>query len=92
MRISLLFAASIGLIFTGLALVLLSSTSRGFTGGCFFWPFPILIACGVGTTGSAYVPIILAAIILLVMVVFSLFLAREPPQDLKKSDQNLESE
>jgi hypothetical protein len=92
MRISLLFAASIGLVFTGLALVLLGSTGFGLTGGCFFWPFPILIACGVGTAGSAYAPIILAAVVLLVMVVFSLFLAREPPHDLKKPDHNLESE
>ena len=86
MRISLLIILSIGLTLTGLALVLAGATRPGLAGGCFFWPFPLIIACGAGTGGSAYVAIILGIVALVAMIFFSRIWVQRAAGGLRKPD------
>jgi hypothetical protein len=91
-RISLLLALSTGLILTGIALVLAGAPTSGSRGGCFFWPFPLIIVCGLGTGGSVYVPIIFGAVALMTMLLFSMFWARKAAQGFAKADEHLDDE
>ena len=64
----LLLPIAITIISLGFALVILGSFTPGNSGGCFIWPLPFVIGCGVGTGPAG----IIAA--LAFVTVFSLFL------------------
>ncbi|MBO0887970.1 hypothetical protein J2P12_02610 [Candidatus Bathyarchaeota archaeon] len=85
MRVSLLFAVSLGLILTGLALMLVGSATSGLSGGCLFWPFPVIIVCGAGTGGSSNFSIVLGAVALMAMILFSIFWFRKTTKGLANS-------
>jgi hypothetical protein len=57
-----LLIISLGLILAGIALLSLGSSTSGLAGGCFFWPFPVIIACGAGGAGASYTPIIIGGL------------------------------
>jgi len=48
----LLFRAATIIIFAGIILVILGLSTGGGTGGCFVWPFPLIIGCGFGSGGN----------------------------------------
>src|SRR5438034_6340805 len=54
----LLLAVAFGLILVGSVLVLSGSIVSGSAGGCFFWPFPVILVCGAGSDGAPYISII----------------------------------
>jgi len=61
-RFSLLIIA-LGLILAGVGLLSLGPSSSHLAGGCFFWPFPVIIACGAGEAGVSYTSVITGGLI-----------------------------
>ena len=67
MRVSFFLTLAFVLILMGFALVLTGSSISGLGGGCFFWPFPVIIACGAGNGGTPYALIIVGLVAVVLM-------------------------
>jgi len=63
----LLLAVAFGLILVGSVLVLSGSIMSGSAGGCFFWPFPVILVCGAGSDGAPYISIIVALVVVVLI-------------------------
>ncbi|OLB46961.1 hypothetical protein AUI07_02590 [archaeon 13_2_20CM_2_53_6] len=73
----LLLAVAFGLILVGSVLVLSSSVMSGSAGGCFFWPFPVILVCGAGADGAPYISIIVAlSVVVLISFLTLLWMRR----------------
>jgi flagellar motor component MotA len=77
MRASYLLLVALGLILTGFALVLAGTVTSGSAAGCFFWPFPVIIVCGAGTGAAPYSAVVVGAIALVAVSVFSFLWMRK---------------
>ena len=71
-RALFLFAIVPGPVLLGLALVLANSPTSRTGGGCFFWPFPVIILCGAGSSGTVY-PLIIAGLVVTIIISFISF-------------------
>lgn len=84
MRASMVLALAFALILAGFVLVIAGSGFSGFSGGCFFWPFPIIIACGAGSGGTPYFLIIVGLIAVAIISFLSFFWMRKTISDFDK--------
>ncbi len=67
---SVLFLVGVGFFLIGFLLVFLGSAGPVSSGGCFFWPFPVIVVCGLGTGGGSFLVIgVFAAVLMSVMMV-----------------------
>ena len=74
---------AVGLIVSGLGLVLIGSNAT-MSGGCFFWPLPVIVVCGVGTGSEAYLVLAIGLVVVLAISLLSFFSLRghgSPGQD-----------
>lgn len=65
-----LFLVGVGFFLIGFLLVFLGSPGPAFLGGCFFWPFPVIVVCGPGNGGLSLLLIGLFAVVLTFLIVF----------------------
>ena len=73
----LLLAVAFGLILVGSVLVLSGSIMSGSAGGCFFWPFPVILVCGAQSDGAPYISIIVAlSVVVLISFLTLLWMRR----------------
>ena len=64
------------LILSGFVLVVFGLFSGGGAAGCFVWPFPLVVACGLGLGGGVEPLLVLAAFAGIAALVFWLTVAR----------------
>ena len=62
-----MFLVAMGIMLVGFVLILLGSTATGSSGGCFFWPLPLVLICGLATGTDLYVALGLFSILLVVL-------------------------
>ncbi len=75
---SVLFLVGVSFFLIGFLLVFLGSSGPASYGGCSFWPFPVIIACGLGNGGGSFLLIGLFAAVLTFLIVFLGWWARKP--------------
>jgi len=85
MRALLVLVVAFGLVLVGFVLVFAGIAMSGSVGGCFFWPFPVIIVCGAGTGGASYIEVIVGAIVLVALSVFSFLWMRKAAGSSAKS-------
>ena len=71
-RAPYLLAVGLGLVLLGLSLVIANSATSGTGGGCFFWPFPVIVVCGAGSSGTVY-PLMIVGLVVSVLISFMSF-------------------
>ena len=65
---SVLLLVGVGFFLIGFLLVFLGSAGPPLSGGCFFWPFPVIVACGLGNSGGSFLLIGLLATVLTFLI------------------------
>lgn len=68
---------AVGLIVTGLGLVLIGSNAP-VSGGCFIWPLPIIVVCGAGTNSESYLVLAIGLIVVFAISLLSFLSLRGP--------------
>ncbi len=76
--LSLLFLVGIGFFLIGFLLVFLGSAGPISSGGCLFWPFPVIVVCGLGTGGGPFLLIGVFAAVLISLTVVLGWWTRKP--------------
>ncbi len=74
--LSLFLLLSFGLILIGTVFVLFGSITMNSTGGCFLWPFPIIVVCGAGSGGAPFGYFIIGVVAVVLVFIVSLFWVR----------------
>ena len=78
MSLSVLFLVGVGFFLIGFLLVFLGSAGPASSGGCLFWPFPIIVACSLGTGGGSFLLIGLLATFLTSLILLLGWWTRKP--------------
>lgn len=79
----IILVTAVGLIVSGLGLVLIGSNSA-MSGGCFLWPLPIIVVCGAGTGSESYLVLAIGLVVVFAISLLSFFSLRghgSPGQD-----------
>ncbi len=71
-----LLLVGIALVVVGFLVILLGSSSSGSSAGCFFWPFPIILACGLGAGSSTFLSLGLVLVVSVSLLVLSWWVVR----------------
>lgn len=66
-----LLLVGIALVVVGFLVILLGSSGPGSSGGCFFWPFPVILACGLGAGSSSFLSLGLVLVVSVSLLILS---------------------